>query len=692
MEQIVTSRFPVAAWVQAQLIFGLCPVRVETLLVILVHRMAFPAPSNVVGLGEQLGAEPTANVTFEEACVYSTQMNIIKTDDPIVSAKLPGIVKLADMPFKDASGATHLKHFIDIITDYTGDFDLAEVTSLAKQRRYADLPLPLRSKITVEKTHTMNLIVLQNTAAGNGTDPVPWIILRMYSFEERIPLELVKKMCHGIVHQIDYGSNFRSGSKAVLYMWERMGGYQVRHQTLRTEGPKKQRAQSELMKGFDHIKEAAADMSGPSDNKFVIWTECQISDEASPVFGWDRGLVMSSLKNHHGDDALVQEDKSYPLTLAHLAGWYLDEIVVKLAPYIHTNSIIMLGLSGKGKTPASIAIGKAGAFHHIDADGKRLLKQAAVRISPDLDFFRGQKGSKYISDILDDPELAEILISKLKAFLAVDQKAQETRERWGASTFVKNQCRLVSANEIDDSVEPKADDGVEFGTAITHKQFVDMIRSAFSDRITRFGMNSLLKRSVFIVNTMEYIYLRLPSEAEVTVRRLAYPVDNGNGYIKKDFLSDDCKEMFGKWKDDSTAFPEDHEEKMEWSLAFLKAAMAKQAIPRTVCTFREVDGETVVSESKPSIVELKRLLGPPGVAVFSTASSAAPTVPGAPDPVASALRGEVVQSASSSSSSNVTRATNPKAADIVADPDADVPTQASQWKLRRSTSTQDLSP
>jgi hypothetical protein len=163
-------------------------------------------------------------------------------------------------------------------------------------------------------------------------------------------------------------------------------------------------------------------MDGPTDNKFVVWTECQINDENSPLFGWDRGLVMISLKNHHGDQAICQADVSFPLTLYDLAGWFLDEIVIPIAPTLLTHSVIMLGLPGQGKTPAAMAIGKAVGFYHIDKDGKRLLMKVGVRVGQDLDFFRGAKGSKYQPDILDDPELADILISKLKAFLAVDSK------------------------------------------------------------------------------------------------------------------------------------------------------------------------------------------------------------------------------------------------------------------------------
>ena len=33
-----------------------------------------------------------------------------------------------------------------------------------------------------------------------------------------------------------------------------------------------------------------------SDNQFVIWTELEINRAESPIFGWERGLVMQSLE------------------------------------------------------------------------------------------------------------------------------------------------------------------------------------------------------------------------------------------------------------------------------------------------------------------------------------------------------------------------------------------------------------
>eukprot|EP00973_Karenia_brevis_P005492 747805-Karenia_brevis.AAC.1 len=48
----------------------------------------------------------------------------------------------------------------------------------------------------------------------------------------------------------------------------------------------------------------------------------------------------------------------------------------------------------------------------------------------------------------------EIPVRKLKAFLDVGEEETLTRERWGASKFVKNQLRIITDNTYDPDAEP----------------------------------------------------------------------------------------------------------------------------------------------------------------------------------------------------------------------------------------------
>ena len=74
--------------------------------------------------------------------------------------------------------------------------------------------------------------------------------------------------------------------------------------------------------------------------------------------------------------------------------------------------------------------------------------------SGDLDFFRGDPGTKYTPFFFDDGDASELEVRKMEAFLDVAEEETMTRERWGASKFVKNQLRLMADNLYEPDVMP----------------------------------------------------------------------------------------------------------------------------------------------------------------------------------------------------------------------------------------------
>ena len=76
--------------------------------------------------------------------------------------------------------------------------------------------------------------------------------------------------------------------------------------------------------------------------------------------------------------------------------------------------------------------------YHIRQDGA--LREPSFRSAPDLDFFRGEEGSKYRPDVFDDGDLDTASPKTLKAFLDVMMEESMTRERWGAAKFVRGQA------------------------------------------------------------------------------------------------------------------------------------------------------------------------------------------------------------------------------------------------------------
>ena len=69
------------------------------------------------------------------------------------------------------------------------------------------------------------------------------------------------------------------------------------------------------------------------------------------------------------------------------------------------NTLLCIGEARFGKTPLMTILAMAAARFHADAAGKSDL--AAVRTSPEIDFFRGEVGQKWVPCIFDDGDLRD---------------------------------------------------------------------------------------------------------------------------------------------------------------------------------------------------------------------------------------------------------------------------------------------
>jgi hypothetical protein len=92
--------------------------------------------------------------------------------------------------------------------------------------------------------------------------------------------------------------------------------------------PKNAKSKSGLCLGFQHIRE-----KGPRtalENAINEWTEIEIADADSPVFGWSAGLVKDSIRNYHASAMVATKTRYFPLHLRNIAGWFIDDV---LFPY-----------------------------------------------------------------------------------------------------------------------------------------------------------------------------------------------------------------------------------------------------------------------------------------------------------------------------------------------------------------------
>ena len=151
---------------------------------------------------------------------------------------------------------------------------------------------------------------------------------------------------------------------------------------------------------------------------------------------------------------------------------------------------------------------------------RRLGGVASFRTTSSLDTLRGIRGLIMQSLITGDLSLAREAIDKLLAFADVGQEEAHTVERWENVHMVRGQLRIMCDNPIDETMEPSHTQSL-----VTHNEFWNIARIAYPRKVDDTKIMALWKRSVIILNTSNYVYLRLPTQHEVPVPRFSNITD-----------------------------------------------------------------------------------------------------------------------------------------------------------------------
>ena len=211
----------------------------------------------------------------------------------------------------------------------------------------------------------------------------------------------MKKFAQGDAHVVDWGTESKyDGRKAFQRMLEMLGGTQFLWFTLAMADEKQLLSRETIEAGFPFI-DANAPRSD-AQNAILRWITVQLNDAESPIFGWREALVAKAVQNLKQEAILAKTRTYYPVTLDDLASWFVD-ILEDVLPGMLDKALIFLGEPGIGKTPVCYAISMALSRYHINAD--QVDVQPSFRVAPDLDSFRGERGSKYRPSNFDSGDI-----------------------------------------------------------------------------------------------------------------------------------------------------------------------------------------------------------------------------------------------------------------------------------------------
>lgn len=490
-----------------------------------------------------------------------------------VSAPLPrGSWNHTNFPMMEVReiDLTPMTHFIEVITGHRMETPFEDVELNYKKaidnQDLQLLPPPFGPKTMVPNTVKLQMVIVEENDATVT-------IFKHYFFANKAKASYVKSIACGSLYRPSFmAQKLQTGKKILQYCLQNMGGRQFRCFDLTTDvpsGQSKHKAFEDLdddglERGFDFLRKNAP-RSG-SDLQQLAWQTKEIRKKTSPIHAWPISLVEKALRCLSADGALARKEFNWPIPLTEtfFQKWILEKLE-KIWNF-DVAALVMLGEPNTGKSPLGRSILMAQCRYNQTHFNRE--EAPCIRCTPEVDFLRGESGSVIMGDFLDDPEMQHVGLKILKSFLDVGLYESMAWARWGASKWVQNQPRAIAANAYDTSV----DEGHVVVGTLPFKNFWEMIRPAMTVNATHADINAILKRSVFIVVTKQFVYFRPDGVNENPVERIA--VDG------PDFLTDAGKELYSMFKCNKQMYPPNFEDEVKKEQAWVSLLMKKRAESR----------------------------------------------------------------------------------------------------------------
>ena len=472
-------------------------------------------------------ASPEATALFSQALAATRGLVLRKLPKPRFVPMGEAQCGVDMLPLRPWLGHNPVKAVVDIIKDHPMAVDQQEMMRCIMEGDTAGLPAVTKSPVVrVQVNHVTQIALLPS---GDRWTVVKFITFQSDAHDGKVKAQLAAAYCLGKPYLINYGSNMKNGKKVFHHLFEMLGGIQIQQWELQGgSGPSAVEVVSgaeaaAIDLGFDFIEKSWTERSIPTLGVGQMrWIAKQLITPTSPLYAqgdykWTEKYIEKACTKLREQGSLARAVADCPYTLKTLQPWFVDGVLTQLAPHLDIRSIGFIGSAGSGKTPAMETI--ACMFSRYWKRKLSLPGGACYRLGSDLDFFRGDVGTRDRPDGLDDADPKTIPPAKWKAFADVGLTEAMTRERWGASKWVRNQLRLFAFNPICVTGEPRA------GVFVTHAQFLQIINPCWHKDMDDESVLAVLKRSCLVVITKVWCYWRIASEKENDVPRIERPLD-----------------------------------------------------------------------------------------------------------------------------------------------------------------------
>ncbi len=460
------------------------------------------APRFDTETGALLLAEAAAPMTYARALDVVRGLSQRKLPRPSFAPHIPPVTDLHDLNIADFHGRSHVKHAVDITVGHRGTLSEVQIMNCAMDGKMEDLPAILLPPLgATQVNHFVQTAVIKR---GDAHDIVRWITFQTDAPQGKARPEVANSHKHGELHLLNYAANQRNGKKGFAYLFERLGGYQVRMWEFHGGAGNAEAGDEDLDNidaGFDFIDKAHRERKiGSNGFQHLRWVTKQVKDANGPLYKWREGLIKEAIRQLKEEGALAKTVLNCPYTLNTFQPWFIDRVLADLVPHMKVRSLGLIGRSGCGKTP--VMEGIANMFSRYWKRIRGLDVPTSYRTSVDLGFFSGEVGTIDRPDALDDADPRMIPPARFKAFTDVGLVEAMTRERWGASKWVRDQLREFAVNPVKKgpAVEPSE------GDTVTHEEVMELLELIWHKDFDEESQIAILKRACLIVITDDWCY------------------------------------------------------------------------------------------------------------------------------------------------------------------------------------------
>ncbi|CAK0820171.1 unnamed protein product [Prorocentrum cordatum] len=477
--------------------------------------MASLTAGGIKSMGEIVGGDASATDQIKNTWLHMAAVQSYKTlDKPErFQSDPPAAFVLRDMPLQRADNVVNVKHLVDWVTLEDGG-------------NYMALPAPFKpNKDPGEIAFTMQLCILPKDANGEQ------YALKYVRFDNRARADIAKDIfVAGRALTIHWGSSAdtKTPLKLFHYMMDRLGGVQIRHWVQ----PSVPAAAGGG--GYDREKRRAGyrfiEEFGPranNRNQFARWTDEQINDEKSPMFGWQASAVKESFRNYASGPAGARTLERWAIALKRFHPFVFDNVVAPILKSHDVHRTMWIGKTRVGKSTASKTIGFAISACQIDKNNRTDLRPSVVATKK-IDFLRLEPGTAYKPAIADDAVLTKWAPDEIKAFLDPAEEDALLWARWGGASFEQNQPRQICVNPYDQEFEKKVRSIRRGQQVIKFDDFLKIIDRNFAgEKQCGYQMadaEAYVARSNIVLLTDDWMYLWLASTTKDPVPRFSWPV------------------------------------------------------------------------------------------------------------------------------------------------------------------------